>query len=188
MAVLLNDGHPLPTHRIRRVTFAPGTPYETTYEALPAPSGGRVLDPAVARAVRGVLADVVERGTGRRIRGAFVDSSDVAVEIGGKTGTGDNRVERVGRGGRMISSRAVSRTATFVFYLEDRYYGVITASVLGPEASSYRFTSALPVSILRQLAPDIEKRLHIEAIPTSVETSMAQATDPRRHDPDSSTR
>ena len=34
--------------------------------------------------------------------------------LGGKTGTGDNRIESVGAGGRVISSRAMNRTATFV--------------------------------------------------------------------------
>lgn len=175
MALLVNDGHPRPTHRIRRVTFAPGTPYETTYEAPPIPQGGSVLEPAVARAARGVLAAVVDRGSGRRMRGAFTDSTEVLVDIGGKTGTGDNRVERYGRGGSVISSRAVSRTATFVFYIQNRYYGVITASVLGPNAGSYHFTSALPVAILRQLAPDMEKHLQIDVVSIGAEKRSAPA-------------
>jgi hypothetical protein len=56
----------------------------------------------------------------------------------------------------VLSSRAIDRTATFVFYIGDRYYGVLTAFVPGSQAGEYRFTSALPVSILKILAPDIE--------------------------------
>ncbi|HKQ19331.1 MAG TPA: glycosyl transferase family 51, partial [Candidatus Eisenbacteria bacterium] len=160
MALLLNDGSRRGTSRIRRITFAPGTAYETTYAAPPVAEDVQVLQPAVARAARSVLADVVEHGTGRRMRGAF-DTVDMSVEIGGKTGTGDNRVERYARGGRVISSEVINRTATFVFYFQDRYYGVISASVLGPNAASYQFTSALPVAVLRQLAPSIERRLGI---------------------------
>ena len=170
MAVLVNDGRQRPTSRIRRVTFAPGTAYETTYAAPPDAGDRPLLDPAVARAARGVLTEVVDRGTAQKMRGAF-DSEDMSVEIGGKTGTGDNRVEHYARGGQVISSEVVSRTATFVFYIQDRYYGVITASVLGPEASYYRFTSALPVTILRQLAPSIEKRLGINAPVASTQAS-----------------
>jgi hypothetical protein len=40
-----------------------------------------------------------------------------------------------------------------VFYIGDRYFGVISASVLGKQAENYTFTSALPVAILKLLAP-----------------------------------
>jgi hypothetical protein len=42
-----------------------------------------------------------------------------------------------------------------VFFIGDRFYGVITGFVPGEEAEGYRFTSALPVRILRLLAPDL---------------------------------
>ena len=64
-----------------------------------------------------------------------------------------------GPGGRLISSKAVNRTATFVFYVGDRYYGVLTAVVDGPESGGYSFTSMLPVHIVRLLAPDLEQRV-----------------------------
>jgi hypothetical protein len=81
------------------------------------------------------------------------------VPCGGKTGSGDNRFEIVGSGGAVVASRPVNRTATFVFYVGDRYFGVITALVRGREAGQYRFTSALPVSVLKQLAPAVNERL-----------------------------
>ena len=72
--------------------------------------------------------------------------------MGGKTGTGDNRIV-LGKG----ASRgvALNRTATFVFYLGPRHFGTLTAYVMGPEAGKYRFTSALPVQILKSLGPTL---------------------------------
>src|SRR3546814_2709793 len=86
--------------------------------------GERVLPAAVARAVRSALVDVVENGTGRRARGAFHGPDGGPLVAGGKTGTGDHRYERFGRGGEVIESRVVNRTATFVFFLGDRFFGV----------------------------------------------------------------
>ncbi|MGE5179443.1 MAG: transglycosylase domain-containing protein [Bacteroidota bacterium] len=161
MGVLINDGVRRPPELIRQISFAEETPYETVMDA-PYPRGGTLLvPPEVARAARQVLGGVVERGTAARLKGAFVDSTGAPIWVGGKTGTGDNRFETFGRGRRLISSRAVSRTAAFAFCLGDRYYGVVTASVLGPEADQYSFTSVLPVEVLRRLAPTMEKRLHL---------------------------
>jgi membrane peptidoglycan carboxypeptidase len=161
MGVLVNDGVRRPPALIQEISFASDTPYETRLDA-PAPQGGDLLvPPEVARAARSVLGAVVERGTAARLNGAFVDSTGAPIWVGGKTGTGDNRFDTFGRGRRLISSRAVSRTAAFAFCLSDRYYGVVTASVLGPEADQYTFTSVLPVEVLRRLAPAIEKRLHL---------------------------
>src|SRR5262249_13954759 len=75
--------------------------------------------------------------------------------VGGKTGSGDNRIQAVARNGERTSSRATNRTATFVFYVGDRFYGVVTALVFGPSAEHYSFTSALPVEVLRRFAPQI---------------------------------
>ena len=49
-----------------------------------------------------------------------------------------------------------------MFYLGDHHYGVITASVWGPRARDYRFTSSLPLSVLRLLAPAIEDHLRAD--------------------------
>jgi hypothetical protein len=45
-----------------------------------------------------------------------------------------------------------------VFFVGDRHYGVITASVDGPAAAEYGFTSSLPLAVLRHLAPEIAIR------------------------------
>jgi len=147
MGIIVNDGRSLPTQRIETLRFGRGTPYETAFAIRPV-EGDPVMAPEVAQALRGALSDVVESGTARRLAGAFrlADGSELA--LGGKTGTGDNRIVVRGRAGL-----ALNRTATFVFYLGPRHFGTLTAYVIGPEAASYRFTSALPVQILKSMGP-----------------------------------
>jgi hypothetical protein len=101
------------------------------------------------------MGDVVLSGTARRAAGALSGPDGKPLRIGGKTGTGDHRFEVTGPGGRVIQSRAVSRTATFVFYAGDRLYGVVTAHVSGPAAGHYAFTSSLPVQLFRTLLPEL---------------------------------
>ena len=97
--------------------------------------------------------DVVEAGTGRRAQHALTGSGGRPLEIGGKTGTGDNRHRVYDAGGRLIRTQVMNRTATFVFIAGDRHFGVVTAHVDGPEAAGFRFTSALPAQVLRLLGP-----------------------------------
>ena len=108
--------------------------------------------------LRRVLAEVVQSGTARRVAGAFQEPGGKPIVVGGKTGSGDNRFDTFASRGRLISSRPVSRTAAFVFYVGDRYFGIITASVAGKAAGQYQFTSALPLTVLRLLAPQINAR------------------------------
>jgi hypothetical protein len=103
-----------------------------------------------------VLAQVVKSGTAARLANAYKVGEKPLV-IGGKTGSGDNRFDTFGRGGGVISSRATDRTAIFVFYIEDRFFGIITVLVPGKEAGDYKFTSSLPVAILKLLEPDIKQ-------------------------------
>jgi hypothetical protein len=109
--------------------------------------------------LRSVLADVVAKGTACRLAHAFVRQDGKPIIAGGKTGSGDNRFKTFAKGGAVTSSRAVNRTAVFVFFLGDRYYGVVTAAVLGEEAEHYSFTSSLPVAILKLLAPQLSARI-----------------------------
>jgi membrane peptidoglycan carboxypeptidase len=154
MGMLINNGIQVPATRIVGLRFGSGTPYETAME--PAPAGGkRVMPEAVARAILPVLAQVVKVGSAARLAGAYKIGSRQLL-VGGKTGSGDNRFDTVGRQGQKISSRPVDRTATFVFYIEDRFFGVITAFVPGKDAGSYGFTSSLPVAIMKLMAPDIQ--------------------------------
>jgi membrane peptidoglycan carboxypeptidase len=164
IGIVLNDGVRRPVRAIARVTLAQDTPYHTALQPTPS-AGERVLPVAVARALRGVLLSVVEQGTAQRLRGAFTGEGRETVMVGAKTGSGDNRFETFARGGGVISSRVVSRTGTVVFFIGDRYFGTLTASVSGKHAASYQFTSALPVAVLRLLAPKISARLAGETIP-----------------------
>ena len=147
MGILLNDGVLYPSMRFDSFHFAAGTPYETRL-ALPSVQGVRLLPPEVAAAARSALINVVEQGTARRLKGVYQP-----LQVGGKTGTGDHRRESYGARGRLIGARVVSRAATFVFFLGDRFFGVVTAYVTGPEAARYHFTSALPVQVFKGLAP-----------------------------------
>jgi membrane peptidoglycan carboxypeptidase len=158
VGILVNDGMRRPSTTLTKIHFARGTPYETLLQREPA-KGEQVLAPEIARTVRKAMAEVVEQGTARRLNGVFKLADGNVLTIGGKTGSGDNRFETFNRAGAVISSRATNRTATFVFYLGERYYGVITAYVQGREAHNYHFTSALPVTLLKILAPFLLTRL-----------------------------
>lgn len=155
VGILLNDGVRLPTQRLEWLHFAQGTPYETLLRREGG-AGERVLAPEVARVARKALVEVVESGTARRIKGGFKAADGSELVIGGKTGTGDHRYEVYGTGGRLLGRKVMNRTATFVFFLGDRYYGAITAFVPGAQAANYDFTSALAVQLLRFLAPVLE--------------------------------
>jgi membrane peptidoglycan carboxypeptidase len=157
MGIILNDGVWLPNVDLQRLHFAAGTPYETemTLESEPQ----RVLAPEIARTVRQALMGVVTEGTAMGLRGAYRAPDGNLLPVGGKTGTGDNRLDRFGRGGRLISQRVVDRTATFVFFLGDRFFGTITAYVPGQVAGSYHFTSALAVQLLKAIQPQLEPLL-----------------------------
>ncbi|MCA7083578.1 transglycosylase domain-containing protein [Cupriavidus sp. DB3] len=150
--ILLSGGLQPYTETVRWLDFAAGTPYETRFVLRPG-QRKRLLPEDVAELARRSLLDVVEGGTARSAQGAF--PADRGMALGGKTGTGDHRHMVFGRGGYVIASRAVSRSATFVFTIGERYFGTVTLHVRGPHAARYSFTSALSVRLLRGLAPTI---------------------------------
>jgi len=154
VGILVNDGVRRPPTSFSRIHFARATPYETVLERTVG-QGEQVLAPEIARVARRAMAEVVEQGTARRLSGVFKLADGKILTVGGKTGSGDNRFETFNRAGEVVASRATNRTAAFIFYIGDRYYGVITAFVQGREAANYRFTSALPVTILKLLAPTL---------------------------------
>ncbi len=152
MSILVNDGVRPPVAPIESLHFAKSTPYETIVRRLPS-EGERVMPAEVARAVRVVLRDVVQNGTAGRINQALLLPDGSEIPIGGKTGTGDHRYVTYKARGVVKSSKVVNRSATFVFYIGDKFYGTLTAFVPGPDAAGYEFTSALPVNILRLMLP-----------------------------------
>lgn len=155
VGILLNDGVRLPTVRVDALHFATGTPYEVNLHRRPA-EGTRVLSTEVSAVARRALVEVVTEGTGRRLRTALVGPDGQLVPIGAKTGTGDNRFRVFAPGGRTLESRPVNRTSTLVFFVADRFFGVITAYVPGQEAGDFGFTSSLPAEILRRLLPQLD--------------------------------
>ncbi|HRK79363.1 MAG TPA: hypothetical protein PLQ95_12575, partial [Thiobacillus sp.] len=123
--------------------------------------------------VRRALARVVEGGTAARLAGALKNAAGQPLAIGGKTGTGDHRFERYGKGGQLLESRVVNRTATFVFYLDDRYFGTLTALVPGEQAGQFGFTSSLTTQILKTLLPQLQQHLYPRP-PAATATPLAE--------------
>lgn len=152
MGIILNDGMRRDMRRITSLHFAADTPWETRFEPLP-DRERQVLHPEVAAALRRSLSAVVLDGTGRRLQGVFMSASGEPLEVGGKTGTGDNRIHTVTARGAVISSEVMNRTATFVFFLGPNHFGTLTAFVPGEDAGAFHFTSALPAQVLKSLAP-----------------------------------
>ncbi|HXA46605.1 MAG TPA: transglycosylase domain-containing protein, partial [Burkholderiaceae bacterium] len=155
MGIIVNKGMLMPVRKLQSMEFAKGTPYETHLVHLPA-VGKRVLPEEVTDVVRRSLIDVVQGGTGVRLKNGFGQKDGSFIEIGGKTGTGDQRFETYAPGGNLIESRAVNRSATFVFLIGDRFFGTATAYVHEPYAANYKFTSALTVQLLKSLIPALQ--------------------------------
>ena len=166
MGIIEHDGVRVPTVAIERLSFAADTPYATNLS--PAKGAERVMPREVARTVRTALMGVVANGTAARLRGAYTASDGSPLPVGGKTGTGDNRFDRFARGGGIISSRVVDRTATFVFFLGDRFFGTVTAYVPGEDAAHFHFTSALAVQLLKVLQPELQPLLTTPGIETAM--------------------
>lgn len=155
VGIILNDGVRYPLVRLDELHLAAETPYDVTLRRVNRGQGEQVLKREVAQALREVMASVVESGTARRVFHSYARSDGKFYSIGGKTGTGDHRYETYGPGGQVTSSRVVNRTATFAFYIGDRFFGVLSAHVPGPEAANFDFTSALAAELLKVLAPSL---------------------------------
>ena len=196
MGILVNDGVRMPMVSLAGMRFAANTPYET--RVSPGPTKGERLMPAeVAQTVRRALAQVVEQGTAVRLANALQYPDGQPLPIGGKTGTGDHRFERYGKGGQLLESRVVNRTATFAFYFGDRHFGTLTALVQGEQAGQFGFTSSLTAQMLKTLLPQLKPHLNLvppppppkpavteEAAPAPVPVAPPQ---PVREKPDGST-
>ncbi len=196
MGILVNDGVRRPLASLTGMRFAAGTPYETRLSPQ-APAGERLMPVAVAQTVRRALAQVVESGTAVRLAGVLKDPAGNRLTIGGKTGTGDHRFERYGKGGQLLESRVVNRTATFAFYLGDRYFGTLTALVPGEQAGRFGFTSSLTAQILKTLLPQLQPHLYPEPPAPAAPPAAAPAAEvplaapspraPAKEKPDGST-
>lgn len=153
LGIIQNGGRRLPMFRVEGLHFAEDTPYATQLKRTEI-HAERVMAPEVAQVLRENLAGVVQKGTGRRLLAHYSlpQLPELAI-IGGKTGTGDNRISTVNSRGETVQSRALNRTATFAFYFSDKYFGVISVYLPGNAAADYFFTSALPLQVLNGMSP-----------------------------------
>jgi len=155
MGIIINKGMLMPDIKLESLILAQGTPYESHFIDDPVP-GTRVLPVEVADVVHHSLTDVVQGGTGIRLKSGFNRKDGQPIEIGGKTGTGDQRFVTYSSKGSMVDTRAVNRSASFVFEIGDKFFGTITAYVHEPYAADYKFTSALTVQLLKSLLPTLQ--------------------------------
>lgn len=155
MGIILNGGERLPTQRFTKVEFARDTPYETIMERS-IPIENKVMQPEVAKILKETLGKVVSEGTAKRLSNSFQQGDGSPFLIGGKTGTGDNRIVTSTSYGHKTSGRTLNRTATFVFYLGDNHFGTLTAFVSGRSAKAFSFTSALPLQVLKGMVPILQ--------------------------------
>jgi membrane peptidoglycan carboxypeptidase len=164
IGVIAAGGKSLPTETITQLDFASHTPYETRFvRADTAPQAQ--LSPQIVHVVHHLLGDVVQGGTAVRLEDGMRFPDGATLPVYGKTGTGDQRFEVFAKGGRLIESRKVNRSATFVFIMGDRFYGTLTAYVHEPYAARYAFTSAMSVQLLKSLAPALQPLLTEPASP-----------------------
>lgn len=157
--ILQNGGLRKPTLRFLSIEFAKNTPYETFFKRNPKPAK-QVLSPAIAELVQRELQGVAEHGTARRAHGSVKLADGTPLPVGGKTGTGDNRIETYARNGTVLTSDVKSRTAAFVFTIDDRFFGSVIAYVPGDQAADHDFTSALPVQVFKSVVSDIQPILN----------------------------
>jgi membrane peptidoglycan carboxypeptidase len=158
IGIIVNDGWRLPTIHVERIHLAEGTPFET-HLGQSGEGVERVFPKEITRILRRSLEDVVAGGTARRLSGVYTDSSHQPFPVGGKTGTGDELIERYGPGTAAGKRKEVSRSAAFAFFLGERFFGVITAHVPGVNEEGHRFTSALPTQVLKALEPILRPML-----------------------------
>lgn len=154
IGIVADNGTMRPPHSIDTLDFAVGTPYETHFAHAPG-AGRAAVSPEIVDVVRRLLRDVVLGGTAARLAGGLPLGDGRTLDVYGKTGTGDQRFDVFARGARLIESRKVNRTATFVFVIDNRFFGTLTAYVHEPYAARYNYTSAMAVQLLKSLGPQL---------------------------------
>lgn len=152
--LVVNDGMRKPTIQFERIEMGRSTPYETELRRDPE-EPERVMRPEVAERVGDAMESVVEDGTADKLQDYDTTIQGRRIAIGGKTGTGDNEREVRNQYGTLVESIPQNRTATFVFHLDDRFYGALTAYVPGKKSGDYNFTSGLAVRLLGILMPKL---------------------------------
>jgi membrane peptidoglycan carboxypeptidase len=154
MGVIASGGEMAGTEALSALAFAVGTPYETHFSHAPL-AGARAISPAIVSTLHLLLQDVVQGGTARRLAAGLPLADGRTLPVSGKTGTGDQRFNVYARGGRLLESRKVNRTATFVFMIGGDFFGTITAFAHEPYAARFSYTSAMVVQLLKFLGPTL---------------------------------
>ncbi|MGN6086940.1 transglycosylase domain-containing protein [Trinickia sp.] len=165
IGIIANDGKTHRAQSIDTLTFAAGTPFETRFGRAPS-QGHQSISPEIVTVARSLLRDVVLGGTGARLAAGLPLGDGRTLDVYGKTGTGDQRYGVYARGGRLIESRKVNRTAVFVFVIGNRFYGTLTAYAHEPYAARYDYTSAMAVQLLKSLGPTLAPVLEANDAPT----------------------
>ena len=177
IGIIAGDGRMRRPHSVDTLAFAAGTPFETQFARAPS-AGDQVVSPEIAAVARRLLRSVVLGGTGARLSTGLPLGNGRTLDVYGKTGTGDQRFDVYARGGRLIESRKVNRTATFVFVIGDRFYGTLTAYAHEPYAARYDYTSAMAVQLLKTLGPSLAPLLAAnDARPGTAPTAVRASTD-----------
>ncbi|MEC9235920.1 MAG: penicillin-binding transpeptidase domain-containing protein, partial [Pseudomonadota bacterium] len=154
MGIVLNDGKRLPYTDFTEVHLGRDTPYERNFVYRP-PAADQVLDARIAAIVKENLENIVQNGTARRAKNAVKLSNGEIWALGGKTGTGDNRIAYLDRYGNVETSEVRNRTATFVFNFGARYFGTMVAYAAGEDAENEEFTSSLPTQAFKEIMKDL---------------------------------
>ncbi len=167
IGIIESGGKRLPTESLSSLEFATGTPFETRLSHARQPANA-VLPEEIIGVVQVLLRDVVLGGTAKRLSDGMPLANGKTLDVFGKTGTGDQRFEVFASGHRLIESRKVNRSATFVFEIGQHFYGTLTAYVHEPYAARYNYTSALAVQLLKSLAPALDPLLAVDEKGTNV--------------------
>lgn len=133
---------------INSINFAEGTPYEFNYEKTFKLGNERLLSKEISESVLTAMGNVVDHGTGISLKGK---KGIVSARV--KTGTGDNK--KVFKINGTTKEIPLNRSATSVFNINEKYYGVLVAYTIYDgkmEETKLTFTSSLPNNIVRVLA------------------------------------
>ncbi len=179
IGTISSGGRMLPLQSIESLEFAAGTPFETHFAHV-ASQQAPVLSPEIVDVAQRLLTSVVQGGTGTRLASGLPLGDGRTLTVYGKTGTGDQRFEVYASGHRLIESRKVNRTATFVFVIDNRFFGSLTAFTHEPYAARYSYTSAMAVQLLKSLGPTLAPLVEQDRARTADEggTNAAAAPSP----------
>ncbi|MFH1459844.1 MAG: transglycosylase domain-containing protein [Candidatus Omnitrophota bacterium] len=134
ISILINKGVKKDTQEVGEIQLARETPFASFLNKMLLKSE-QVLSKEIAEVGIKVLKQVVLQGSAQR---AKIKNSVLAehINIFGKTGTGDNKKNRI---------------AVFLFGIEDKYSGIVTVYTGEDRVKDFNFTSSLAVKMFSKL-------------------------------------